>query len=306
MNEITTSDIYKCFRLNHLPDDLGHFIKNCDLSYQNFSSIDREKLVIETLKKINSDTQIISSETRKQVWENGWCENYEKSVIDFSELSITPNFIRPSKIFRWKQEYIQPSSLDFEINIVRVINAWIGILFSEYSHIYEFGCGSCFNIYQLTKKYPQKKIFGLDFVQSSINIVKLLGEKVNPNVCGKLFDMKRPDTSFVLKENSAVLTFGAIEQLSGEFHEFLHYLIKNRVSLCVHIEPIVELYDENNLIDYLAIMFHKKRGYTVGFLSYLQLLEKEKKIEIVDFRRTFFGSRMMEGYTYIIWRPIET
>ena len=70
------------------------------------------------------------------------------------------------------------------------------------------------------------------------------------------------------------------------------------------MEPTVELYDETNLVDHLAAKFHKKRGYTQGYLPRLKALEAEKKVEILKVKRTYFGSLFMEGFSFIIWRPV--
>ena len=85
----------------------------------------------------------------------------------------------------------------------------------------------------------------------------------------------------------------------------LQYLLKNKPKLVVHLEPTIELYDENNLIDYLAIIFHRKRGYTQGYLTLLQELELKGVLEIIKVKRLEFGSTFMEGFTYIIWKIKE-
>ena len=115
--------------------------------------------------------------------------------------------------------------------------------------------------------------------------------------------MLNPDDSFKIASNSAIFTIGAIEQLASNFEAFLQFLLKNRPLLCVHVEPTIELYDKDNLVDYLAIKFHKKRGYTENFLTRLKKLEKEGEIEILKVKRLFFGSLYMEGYSLFIWRP---
>jgi hypothetical protein len=69
------------------------------------------------------------------------------------------------------------------------------------------------------------------------------------------------------------------------------------------MEPLVELYDEQRLVDYLAIKFHRKRGYLEGFLTSLRKLQAEGRIEILEQRRFYFGSIYHEGYSYVAWRP---
>ena len=123
---------------------------------------------------------------------------------------------------------------------------------------------------------------------------------------GHLFDMRSPDEKLEIANNSAVVTIGTIEQLAGDFEAFLQFLLKRSPALCIHVEPTIELYDEDSLVDYLAVKFHRKRGYTQGFLPRLQQLQNQGKIEILKVKRLFFGSLFMEGYSLIIWKPRNT
>ena len=70
------------------------------------------------------------------------------------------------------------------------------------------------------------------------------------------------------------------------------------------MEPTIEHYNPDILLDYLAIKFHRQRGYTEGWLPAIQQLEVEGRAEIIAAKRPFFGSTMMEGYSYVVWRPI--
>ena len=113
----------------------------------------------------------------------------------------------------------------------------------------------------------------------------------------------RPDERVAIRDRSVVLTFGTIEQLAGQFEAFLQFLLRRSPTLCISLEPTIELYDQDDLIDYLAVKFHRKRGYTEGYLTRLQELEREGRLELLAVKRLFFGSLCMEGFSYIIWRP---
>ena len=117
--------------------------------------------------------------------------------------------------------------------------------------------------------------------------------------------MTSPDEGFLLDENSAIFTFGSVEQIAGKFENFIQYLFNQNPALCIHLEPTLEMYDDKTLLDYLAIKFHKKRGYTEGFLTRLKELEILGQVELLKVKRLYFGSTFMEGYTYFIWRPIK-
>ena len=82
------------------------------------------------------------------------------------------------------------------------------------------------------------------------------------------------------------------------------FLIKSRPAIVISIEPASETYDSNNLVDFTALWFQTKRGYTSGMLALLQSLESKGLIRIDRIKRIGFGSMMMEGYNLFIWRPL--
>ena len=69
------------------------------------------------------------------------------------------------------------------------------------------------------------------------------------------------------------------------------------------MEPLCELYDPDNLVDYVAYRYHKQRGYLDGYLTRLRQLEAEGRIEILKTQRVYFGNLYHEGYSFIAWRP---
>jgi SAM-dependent methyltransferase len=280
-------------------------LKNIDFSYTDICGTERDNLILNILNRIDVDKQVIGDTKRQQVWDKGWRENLDEFISSGYDLNkLVPKFIRPDQPVRYNLKYIQPFNPDFELNYFSMFRHWLFKSYlSNYRHIYEFGCGTGFNLVALAQMYPEKKLYGLDFVHSSVDLLTKIAEHCGYSISGHLFDMTYLDTALVLEPNSAILTIGSIEQLAGRFKPFIDYLLTQPVSLCIHVEPLIELCDENNLVDYLAIKFLNKRGYTKGFLSYLKDLESEKRIEILKVKRLYFGSLFMEGYNYIIWRP---
>jgi len=100
------------------------------------------------------------------------------------------------------------------------------------------------------------------------------------------------------------LTVAALEQTGANFIEFVNYLLAKRPSMVLNVEPIGELLDENDLLDFLSLEYFKKRNYLAGYLDYLRKLETQGKIQIVDTRRTFIGSMFIDGYSVCAWKPI--
>ena len=277
-----------------------------DTEYKIYSGSKREKLIIEILKSIDSDKQIIGAPERTEVWNDGWNENLTLLKKNNYQLdSLLPKFIRKNKPMRFMGEYILPIEKNFEHEYFNIYRSWLfDKYFSDYDSIYDIGCGSSYNLVELCKQFPKKKIYGFDFVQSSVDIVNEISKFYNFNSEGKIFDIINPDFKIHLDENSLIFTAGVIEQIAGKFDKFIDYILQMKPKLVVNSEPIYELYDQDNLFDYLAAKFHYKRGYTRGYLTRLLELEKEGKIEIIKLKRLNFGSLLMEGYTCIVWKPL--
>ena len=73
---------------------------------------------------------------------------------------------------------------------------------------------------------------------------------------------------------------------------------------CIHVEPIEELLDENNLLDWLLIQYFNKRKYLKGFLNHLHVLEKNSNVEILKAQRSYIGSLFIDGYSIVVWKPL--
>ena len=83
----------------------------------------------------------------------------------------------------------------------------------------------------------------------------------------------------------------------------LDYLLSKKPGIVFHLEPFLELYDPEDLLDNLAIRFHKKRNYLNGYLPALEELERKNVVKIIQKHRFRFGSMFHEAYTLIIWKP---
>lgn len=305
--EVTIEDFACSFgtTVDNIPDDCRGIINKTDFRYKILTGRERDQVLLQVLRKIGSDQQIIGAKERQGTWERGWEENLQGFINAGYDLAkLVPKFIRPNQAIRLNQNYILPLNLNFELDYFSVFRLWLFRNYlKDFESIYEFGCGSGFNLAVLAGLYPEKKLYGLDFVISSRDLVSKIGEVYHWNMTGVLFNMASPDNSFRIDDNSAIFTVGAIEQLAGKFEPFLDFLLECSPKLCIHVEPTIELYDESNLLDYLAMRFHVKRGYTEGYLPRLRELESQNKVEILKVKRLFFGSLYMEGYSCLIWRP---
>jgi hypothetical protein len=291
--------------VERLPDPCRTIIETEDFSYRVPVDADRDAIILDVLKRLASDSQRIGAEERRAVWERGWREALNDYVdSSYSPSSLVPKFIRPNQPVRLDQRYVIPTDARFELNFVRVLREWMfREFFAEADEIHEFGCGTGFNLVALAEIYPQKRLFGSDFVPASVELVNEIATKMALRLSARLFDMITPPRDYPLGGDSAIFTFGSLEQLASRFEAFLAFLLERKPRLCVHVEPTVEVYDADNLVDYLAIRFHRQRGYTEGFLPRLQALHAAGQIELLRTTRLHFGSLMMEGYNLMVWRP---
>jgi hypothetical protein len=288
------------------PEECIQMLESMDKNYNIITGDDREKLIIEILERIGQDTQVIGAPERTDRWFEGWKENLDDfRDKEFDLSALMPKFIRKNQPIRFMGDYIIPDEQHFEHVYFDIYRTWLfNKYFKDYDSIYDIGCGCSYNLIKLCETFPNKKIYGLDFVQSSVDIVNELSKNHNFDTEGHLFNIIEPDFNFDLNENSLVFTSGTIEQIASKFDKFIDFLLQKKPKMVVHVEPTYEVYNQGVLFDYLAAKFHKKRGYTRGYLTRLKELESQGKIEIIKVKRLNFGSMFFEGYTNIIWKPL--
>lgn len=290
-------------------DNLSEFvktkIKNFNFLAQRVSTKERDEVLLKIIKTLLDPELIKAGKHRQGQWEKGWGENLEAYIKEGGE-SIIPRYFGKYNVVRWRQQFLNPISANFEYNMLATLQYW---LFDKYlresNSIYEFGCGTGHNLLRVREVNPSAEIWGLDWAHSSQEIIeKMSSEKFDSKLFAKNFDFFNPDINFKLNKKSAIFTVAALEQIGGDSQPFIDYLLKNKPEICLHIEPIAELLDPNNLADYLSIEYFKKRNYLNGYLSKLQELEGGGKIKIHKAQRSFIGSLYIEGYSIIVWSPI--
>jgi hypothetical protein len=150
---------------------------------------------------------------------------------------------------------------------------------------------------------PNTNLIGLDWTKSSQDIIQEINKLgINNKITGHNFDFYNPDYTINIPDSSAVFTVNALEQVGENYKEFIDFLLDKKPDLCINFEPIPELLDKESLVDQLCVLYSKKRNYLKGYLSYLEQLEQENKIEIILKKRLYCGSLFLEGYPVIIWK----
>jgi hypothetical protein len=305
--ELTLEDFALLFgtTIDDIPDDCQELIAKKDFRYEILAGAERDQTILRVLKTIDSDSLSVVGSGRKSVWEKGWAENYQNFMgKDYDINELIPKYYRPSQILRLYRDYVITCDPNFEFNFFKVFRLWLfKKYFKDADSIYEFGCGPGHNLVELAELFPARKIHGLDWSVSSRDLVNKIAEVHKYNLTGHLFDMFSPDDTLEITQNSAILTIGALEQLGCDFELFLQFLLKKPPNLCLNVEPLCELYDEDYLLDYLANKYMQKRKYLMNYLDRLKQLENDGKIEILTTQRMLFGSLYYEGWSFVLWKP---
>lgn len=301
---LTTSDFETLFG-----EDLSLCVKNrikkYDLRYLNVTSEERDVCLRRIISVLLSEDLMYSGEHRYEQWEKGWNQNLDELLKSNSSDAIIPHYFGKYEINRLRQEFIRPVSKNFEYNMLGVILDWLFDKYlKDYESIYEFGCGTGHNLVRLRSFNSNANLWGLDWAESSQAIInKYAVINSDKKLFAHKFDYFAPDFNLKLKNGSAIYTVASLEQIGSKYHSFVDYLLKNKPSICIHIEPIEELLDEENLMDYLSISYFKKRKYLSGYLTYLKDLESKGKVKIIKAKRSYIGSFFIEGYSVVIWVP---
>jgi hypothetical protein len=270
------------------------FFDSCDFSYEIISNTSDEFFKI--VKFLDSDNRRVGM-TNLSVWEKSWKRNLES--LD----TVAKHFV--SKFtFCLGKNFIRFNDVNAELNFNRFLSSCLFTkYFSDVDNVYEFGCGSGFNLITLSNLFKNKQLFGSDFSKNAVETVNKVSNIDKLNISATYFDMINPDKSFDLKPNSAVFTMFSLEQISNKFYDFIFFLLKRKPKICIHIEPIVELLDKNIFLDYLSKRFHIQRNYLNGFLPFLKVLENLGYIEILKVKRIKFKRALYtECANYIVWK----
>jgi hypothetical protein len=283
-----------------ISQDLLNTIKSINFNYDYVSKEKHNEIVVEIENKINSGTLSKSGDINK--WEKGWSENLTDLKKTGNIDSLIPKYYHPNSIYRLDGKFIIPNDSNFEINILFILLRWISTKYLlKCDNIFEFGCGSAYNLTILSKLLPNKTLYGLDWSQASIDIIEYIKNKYNYKIESAKFNMFTPDFDLNILENSGILTIGTLEQMHTNFKPFVDFLLIKKPKIICQLETVFEFYDENDTLDSLAIKFHKQRNYLIGYYSYLKQLESENKIKIIKSTRMSYGNLFHNGWSILIW-----
>ncbi|QJB55720.1 class I SAM-dependent methyltransferase [Pseudodesulfovibrio sp. zrk46] len=282
-------------------------IDDSALVYREVAPDEKDDCILTILKRLDSGCLKPSGSHRSEDWEKGWAENLTRYENECTEQSLTPGYFeRPENNYYTRLEGRLVRSVDPSLlrNFCMIHRSWFMSRFcSEFDSVFEFGCGTGWNLTRFNELHPGKQLVGLDWAQSAVDLVNSLGERDDINLSSSRFDFFNPDYDLEVPPGSAMFTITALEQIGGDFEKLLDFVLAKGFVRCAHAEPVVEFYDEDTLFDHLALKYHHKRNYLGPFLTKLRALEEEGKVVIEKAERVPFGNMFNEGLSTIVWRP---
>jgi hypothetical protein len=288
--------------IDSLPDEFK------EIEVAEISSMQLDLLFDEALKQIEDAKSDRSSAERKFKWDNGWGENSIKLTKNGNvEDSLRPGYYRKNSIVRLGDRWVQADNDDVDYVLARILSRFVFFKYmSDVEAIYEFGSGSCHNIFDWSRLNPHTKFFAFDWASSVLDIGKQL--RTHVNIETYLYDffhpVDLPANEAIDFQKSAAISFGALEQTGEGFRPFIDKLIGTKFKRVVHVEPIVEFYDEKLLLDYLGKKFIINRGYLNGLYDHLVTLESLGKISIDEASKVKISGKMHLGWSIVVWHAL--
>lgn len=281
------------------------FLARFDFSYRELAGAERDAMLLEAVRRLEPRAEPAAGENRKPDWESGWAENLREFLASDGDFdALVPKYIRPNEVVRLFGRYALPLNPTFVRDYTKTYRAWLARrFFADAEAICEFGCGPGSHVAYFTETFPDTPVTGLDWAEASVRIMEALAARTGRPVSGRRFDFFAPDRGFRLSPETVVLTFGALEQVGADHGPFIDYLLENGPKRCVHVEGVNELYDPNDLLDALALAYHRRRNYLDGLLSRLRALEAEGRVVIEAVHRQQFGTRFNDTFSLVVWRP---
>ena len=269
---------------------------------------DRDQAILSIVRALLDSPPSTAGPSRAEEWNNGWLENLVQYQVTTDVNALIPRYYDKYPYIRYDSCLWRTGSPNSELNSVKMLMHYIYERFlCDNKSIVELGCGTGHHLYQLASIDPSKIYYGLDWSDSSQKIVELY-QKLNPKttIIGKSIDFfcPPPDDNYIPK-GSALYTFAALEQISSKHDKIIDFMITSRPKVVVHLEPIEELLDKDQLIEYLSIKYFKRRNYLSGFLDALRKRQERGEIKILHECKTGIGSLYIEGYSLVVWTTCQ-
>ena len=283
------------------------FDSESDMTFLPLRGADRDQAILSVLQELQLDSLQPSGGHRLPAWERGWgeiLEQIEKRGLTYDNLR--PQYFRHDTM-RLKKDYVAVEGRRFEFAACHAIKAILyANLIQDGDQIVDLGTGTASNVFLLLKMFERSEVIGCDWAKQSNSLTDRVGHHFGGRARGVRLDMLSLEGLDRVGEfeGSVVLSVHAFEQLGDAFDPILAAIVAGRPRLVVQIEPILQNYEAESLIDYLAIRYHEKRNYLNGYLPALRALQDEDRVDILKSIRLPVGNMFHEPYGVLVWRPL--
>jgi SAM-dependent methyltransferase len=240
-------------------------------------------------------------------WDAGWGEILARVKREgVSRNTLRPQYFRYGTV-RFMGDYAQVESGEFEYDVYRHLKTH---LFDRYlrrfDRIVELGCGTGQNLYQLGLSRIGRQLIGCDWARPTSELLPMIAKATQTDLNWSYYNLLTGEggTELPIDRSTAVITLHALEQVGDRIQPFLDLVADKSPGLCLHVEPLCELYDNDLLFDHLAAKYHERRNYLRGLVPAVQALAAEGKAQVLDLRRLYLGSMFQEGYSLLVWRVL--
>ena len=221
-------------------------------------------------------------------WGKAWRERREAFEASGDVADLVPN-------------YISANSGELE-RLTELRDDLVSRFMSDATAIWEFGCGSGYHLIDMAVKGEKRPLMGFDYSIEALKCISAANRRLGLDIGDRFFDLREAIPTYTIAPGTAVLTSGSLEQVGTDYRHFVEYMLRSKPLVVVNIEPLYELYDESDLFDWMAAEYTRRRDYLRGYLPYLQQLEREGPVEILEVKRGFVFLNHI-GHSHVVWRP---
>ena len=288
-----------------LPPDCLQLIQQGDFAYRTLAQEERDRIVIEVCKKIDSPTLTLAGQGGKERWEKGWNENLQDFIASGCDLkALVPKFVRPDQPIRFEHDYVMPRAAQFELEYYRVFRRWLFRSFlAESKLIYEFGCGTGYNLAELAELYPQTELHGLDWVSAPKEIIRLHGRA--PRLPDDRARLRHAEPGSRAADAGRRHRPGhrGPRAIGTQWEPFLDFILERKPALFVHVDSILEWYERVPADRLPGGQVRPPAQVPGGLLAAPAAAGGAGAHRDPATQRSPFGSLFHDGYSLIVWRP---
>ena len=287
-------------------DSVDWFDAATELQFDPLLAEERDRAILSVMRELESEL-VPSGSHRLPAWEHGWGEILERvGTQGLTYKNLMPQYFR-HPIMRLRHDYVRVAGDRFEFALSHAIKV---LLYTAHIRngdlVVDLGTGTASNVYLLLKLFDRSEVIGCDWARQSNELTDQVGMHFGKRARGASLDMLTLDGLARLGDFSGgvVVSVHAFEQLGSGFASILSAILEGRPRLVIQIEPILENYNPDLLVDYLAIRYHKKRNFLTGYLTALRGLQVAGRVEILTSLRVPAGNIYHEPYGILVWQPL--